>query len=59
MEGISANLLEQLDFKWKVMRIQPFLDADLFCKMLLPNVLTVFAFLVRLPAWPRPLKAGL
>ena len=32
MEGIPANLLEQLDFKWKVIRIQSFMNADLFVK---------------------------
>ena len=53
MEGISANLLEQLDFKWKVIRIQSILNADLFCKMLLLNLLTVFCIfgLVAFLAW--------
>ena len=32
MEGISANLLEQLNFRWNVLRIQSFLNADLFVK---------------------------
>ena len=32
MEGISANLLEQLNFRWNVIRIQSFLNADLFLK---------------------------
>ena len=58
MEGISANLLEQLNFRWNVIRIQSFLNADLFFKMLLLHVLTVFASLVWLYAWPRPLKAA-
>ena len=58
MEGISANLLEQLNFRWNVIRIQSFLNADLFCKMLLLHVLTVFASLVWLHAWPKPLKAA-
>ena len=42
MEGISANLLEQPNFRWKIIRIQCILNADLFCKMLLLNLLTVF-----------------
>ena len=32
MEGISANLLGQLDFIWNVERIHPSLNADLFGK---------------------------
>ena len=32
MEGISANLLEQLNFRWKLIRIQSFLNVDLFVK---------------------------
>ena len=54
MEGIPANLLEQLNFRWKVIRIQYILNADLFCKMLLLNL---FASLVWLPAWPSPVTA--
>ena len=42
MEGISANLLELLDFKWKVIRIQSFLHADLFVKCCYLFFLTVF-----------------
>ena len=57
MEGIPANLLEQLNFRWKVIRIQYILNADLFCKMLLLNLLTVFC-IFGLVAWPRPLKAA-
>ena len=30
MEGIAANLLGQLDFIWKVQRIHPSPNADLF-----------------------------
>ena len=32
MEGISANLLEQLNFRWKLIRVQSFLNVDLFVK---------------------------
>ena len=52
MEGISANLLEQLDFKWKV------INEDSALSILLLNFLAVFASLVWLLSWPGPLKAA-
>ena len=33
MDGVSASLLEHIHFRWKVVRTQPFMYADLFGKV--------------------------